>query len=360
MTQAEPEQEAPPARPWVLIPAYQPDEKLIRTAGELSESGRFARILVVNDGSSPDKDEIFGQLEGTPGVTLLRHAVNRGKGQALKTGLNYFLLESGPECPGIVTCDADGQHLAEDIIRVAKAGAADGSFALGVRSFKKGVPFRSWLGNTITKGFFALFTGHYVSDTQTGLRFIPRAQAGFFLKVPYDRFDYEFAALVNATSELKGKVREVPIQAVYLDKNASSHYRSFRDSITICAVLLRYFGLSVSTALLDFAAFAVFFYTLNRMLLAFVIARVLSIIYNFHFARTWVFKARNHLVRQFTKYVSLVIFNMAIAYGFTCLVSNFFGGYVILAKAIAEGALFMFSYIIQRRFILVKDKPDIT
>ncbi|MDR2339292.1 MAG: bifunctional glycosyltransferase family 2/GtrA family protein [Deltaproteobacteria bacterium] len=346
--------------PWVLVPAYQPDEKLLRLAEGLLEGACFSRILVVDDGSSPDKAHIFKSLEGMPTVTVLRHAVNRGKGQALKTGLNHFLLESDPACPGILTCDADGQHLPGDCVKVAEEGAANGAFTLGVRNFGKGVPFRSWLGNTITKILFALFTGHYCSDTQTGLRFVPRSQAGFFLQVPYDRFDYEFAALVNATSELKGKVREVPIETVYLEKNASSHYRSFHDSITICAVFLRYFGLSVSTAILDFVTFGIFYYLLHRLLVAFVIARTISVIFNFHFARTWVFKAKSHLVRQFLKYVGLVLFNMGIAYGFTYLVSYLFGGYVLLAKAIAEASLFLFSFVIQRRFILVKDKPDIT
>ncbi|MDR2198267.1 MAG: bifunctional glycosyltransferase family 2/GtrA family protein [Deltaproteobacteria bacterium] len=354
------EKEKDDSKFWVLIPAYQPDEKLIKLAEELSQTGAFSRIIVVNDGSSEDRDSIFSELKKTPRLTVLSHAVNRGKGQALKTGLNYYLLESGPENLGIVTCDADGQHLTSDIIKVAEAGAEKGVFTLGVRNFGKSVPFRSWLGNSVTKLLFALFTGHFVSDTQTGLRYIPRSQAPFFMKVPYDRFDYEFAALVNATSELKGNVREVPIETVYLDKNASSHYRSFRDSITICAVFLRYFGLSVSTALLDFVTFGVFYYLWHRLLLAFVAARIISVLYNFNFARSWVFKAKNHLLKQFAKYISLVLFNMSIAYAFTYLISHFFGGYVILAKIIAEGTLFLFSFIILRRFILVKDKPDIT
>jgi putative flippase GtrA len=350
-----------PSKPWVLIPAYQPNELLIKLADDLNKTEYFSRILVVDDGSSEDKAHIFEALEKMPRITVLRHAVNRGKGQALKTGLNHYLLESDELSAGIATCDADGQHLPQDIVKVSEAGAKDSAFSLGVRNFGKGVPFRSILGNTITKVLFALFTGHYVKDTQTGLRFIPRSQAGFFLKIPYDRFDYEFAALVNATSELKGNVKEIPIETVYIDKNASSHYRSMQDSITICAVFLRYFGLSVSSAILDFIVFGICIYLGHLgILLSFVIARVVSVIYNFHFARTWVFKAKNHLVKQFLKYIGLVVFNMGLAYAFTLLVVHLLGGkYVLLAKVIAEGSLFLFSFIIQRRFILVKDKPDI-
>ena len=62
------DQDNPPARPWVLIPAYQPDEKLFKTAKELVEADYFARILVVNDGSSPQSDPVFQALKEMPSV----------------------------------------------------------------------------------------------------------------------------------------------------------------------------------------------------------------------------------------------------------------------------------------------------
>ena len=93
----------------VIIPAYKPDGKLLNTLKELVEAG-FDDLLVIDDGSGSEYLPIFEQVEAIPQCTLLRHPVNKGKGAGLKTAMNYF-LENRPEGIGVVTADADGQHL---------------------------------------------------------------------------------------------------------------------------------------------------------------------------------------------------------------------------------------------------------
>jgi len=73
------------ARLGVLIPAYQPDQRLADLAGKLMEAG-FS-VVVVDDGSSAASAPVFQALD--PAV-VLRHEENRGKGRALKTGLAYL------------------------------------------------------------------------------------------------------------------------------------------------------------------------------------------------------------------------------------------------------------------------------
>ena len=75
-------------------------------------------IVLVDDGSGAVFRETFDQAAQFPGVQVLRHAVNQGKGAALKTGINHALCKF-PGLTGIVTADADGQHHPEDIRRVA-------------------------------------------------------------------------------------------------------------------------------------------------------------------------------------------------------------------------------------------------
>ena len=70
----------------VLIPAYEPDEELIRLAKELNEAG-FA-MVVVDDGSGPAYGKIFDEIK--PYAHILTHEENRGKGAALKTGMVYI------------------------------------------------------------------------------------------------------------------------------------------------------------------------------------------------------------------------------------------------------------------------------
>lgn len=74
----------------VVIPAYEPDDKLIKFCKDLHKNG-FKNIIVVNDGSSTGYDALFYETAKVEGCTVLRHAVNQGKGRALKTAFNYIL-----------------------------------------------------------------------------------------------------------------------------------------------------------------------------------------------------------------------------------------------------------------------------
>lgn len=152
----------------------------------------------------------FAETAALPGVRLIRHAANRGKGAALKTAFAE-ILRTFPDAAGVVTADADGQHLPEDIRRVAAASAAHADrVTLGVRSFGgRSVPFRSRLGNLWTCGEFFLLTGIWIRDTQTGLRGIPRARLPRFAALAGDRYD------------------------------GTSHYRPLADTFSTQAALIR-------------------------------------------------------------------------------------------------------------------------
>lgn len=164
----------------ILIPAYKPDQSLLRLAHALKTQDPGAEILVIDDGSGSTYTPIFTELR-LDGATVHTHPVNRGKGAALRTGIEWARANRPGEI--LVTADADGQHLPQDIFRVgvrAESLAASGqrSIILGVRTKpdpnagEEGtkVPLRSRVGNSATVGFFALATGKHVADTQTGLR----------------------------------------------------------------------------------------------------------------------------------------------------------------------------------------------
>src|SRR5258708_3998156 len=136
----------------VLIPAFNPGSILLETVEGLAGIG-FRDFVVVNDGSDPESDWIFERLAGR--CAVLRHAVNLGKGRALRTGLNHFLVHY-PDHQGVVTVDADGQHTAEDAAAIARAIAErPRQLILGSRTFSGTlsgrVPWRSLAGNLITR-----------------------------------------------------------------------------------------------------------------------------------------------------------------------------------------------------------------
>ena len=106
----------------VVIPAYEPDEKLLRLVDELKQQTDY-KIIIVDDGSkNAESKDVFSKLEADSAVTLLHHKVNRGKGRAMKTAFEY-IKDAGFSDDGIITVDADGQHLIKDIVAVSETWA---------------------------------------------------------------------------------------------------------------------------------------------------------------------------------------------------------------------------------------------
>ena len=208
----------------ILIPAYKPDESLVRLAQQITELDAHAEILVVDDGSGSTYVPIFTELAILV-VTIIAHPANRGKGAALRTGLAWARMHRSDQI--VVTADADGQHLPRDILRVGAktermASIGTRALVLGVRTLpdtraeftEPTVPLRSRLGNALTVGFFTLATGTRIADTQTGLRGFTTQMIDWALSLRGDKYEYEFSMLLRA-SRAGVELIELPIVKVY-------------------------------------------------------------------------------------------------------------------------------------------------
>ena len=226
----------------VLIPAYKPDDRLIQLTRELKEEK--LDVLLVDDGGQKPFAPIFEQCRAL-GAEIAVHAVNQGKGRALKTGLNAA-LNIWPDLSGVVTADADGQHTLRDILRIIEAMREHpNALVLGSREFTGDVPFKSRWGNRITRFVYALARGVHVSDTQTGLRGLPACAIPAMITIDGERYEYEMNVLLKLR-DMKLGVVEVPIETIYIDDNSGSHFNPVRDAIRIYAVIFKYLFSSVS------------------------------------------------------------------------------------------------------------------
>ncbi len=221
----------------IIIPAYNPGEELCRVVHELLSRDSSLRFLVVNDGSQASCAPVFEELARYDAVTVLRHAVNLGKGAALKTAFNQALLMEG--LIGVVTADADGQHLAKDILATADMLRRNPSdLVLGIRAFSAKaaaglkqpagpgqpegdagddgppvtVPLRSRIGNAATALVVRFLLGEKIRDTQTGLRGIPLAMLPALLRIKALRYDFEMEMLVAAVNISPESVARVMCQ----------------------------------------------------------------------------------------------------------------------------------------------------
>ncbi len=280
----------------IVIPSYKPDEKLISTVRGILEAG-FTDLIVVDDGGGEKYAEYFRRVEEL-GCTVLIHEVNRGKGAALKTAFRYY-AENRPNSVGLVTADADGQHLPKDIMAVADKLSETHSVVIGARDFTEPhVPPRSKFGNNVTCGVFKIFFGMKIGDTQTGLRGIPTEYVGVLAQADGDRYEYE-THMLFLIKQKEIPFTEVKISTVYIDENSSSHFRVIRDSIRIYDRLIRFILSSLACTVVDISAFFIFFGLLNsvgtlhlRIGVAVLAARLVSAIVNYIANRTVVFRGR--------------------------------------------------------------------
>ncbi len=222
----------------IVLPSLDPDDKFDRVVQGLVEHG-FSHIVIVDDGSDAAHQVHFRRAEDYPQCCVLHHEGNKGKGRALKTAFRY-VRENLPELAGVITIDGDGQHLAEDIIACGERMLAEGNaVVLGCRDFDQpGVPPRSVTGNKTTSRLFYLFYRIRLSDTQTGLRAIPRSLLPSFEEIEGERFEYE----TNMLIKMKHKgipFIEQPITTVYDPEDYSSHYNAVKDSWRIFKVMFK-------------------------------------------------------------------------------------------------------------------------
>lgn len=351
----------------ILIPSLDPYEKTVELISELISVG-IEKIIVVNDGSKKDSQQYFDKIGKNPECIILNHAVNLGKGRAIKTGLNYFLNTfSREEMSGIVTADADGQHSAEDIVKVAfRLTHEKESLILGTRDFNEEiVPFKSKNGNKITTAVFRLLYSKKINDTQTGLRGIPYEFTKTCLKLPGERFEYEINMLIKAVQE-KINIVEEKIQTIYFNSNRATHFDTVKDSARIYRILFgcffRFSFIGLTSYLFDIGLFALFsklfFFNLNAascIFLATVIARIFSSLFNFVSNKCAVFRNKCKFGKTIVKYYVLCVLQALTSWILVTAIFGKIGIDTTIIKSIVDLLLFFISFQIQRRWVFAKE-----
>ena len=355
----------------VVLPSLDPDEKLQCVVDGLLEYG-FTDIILVNDGSKPENLHYFTELaDAHPEITLLHHEKNQGKGAALKTAFAWF-LENRPEAVGVVTVDGDNQHHSADTKDCCLRMMETGKVVLGCRDFTLDhVPARSRFGNHTTSLVFKLFCGMTLSDTQTGLRAVPREAVEVFVHVPGDRFEYETNMLLSM-KENGIAYEEVKIRTVYIEENKSSHFHAIKDSWRIYKLILKHFFRYTLSSLLcagvDTAMFSLFDHLLLSVSVAvhdtvpYILARVISSLLNFFLNQKLVFGAKGSTGKAMLRYYALAIPQLAVQMLLTngvfllLHVSENAGGLRTLWYVIVMAVLYFLSYTIQQRWVFAAHK----
>lgn len=206
----------------VVIPAYN---HAGRVAGVIRDARELPwPLFVVDDGSTDGTRERIGDI---PGVTVIRHGENRGKGAAILTGFGA----AAPAADWVVTMDADGQHRPADawnLVRAVPPGSRPIIVGRREGMDHRHVPWKSRFGRSFSNFWVRASGGPDLLDTQSGFRLYPLPEAGR-LQVRARRFQFEVEILVRASWQGL-PVLEAPVGVVYQPPGERvSHYRGFVD-----------------------------------------------------------------------------------------------------------------------------------
>lgn len=336
------------AHQWIaLIPAYEPGPAL----PELVHQARRAGLepVVVDDGSGDAWREMFADLRDV--ATVLTHERNHGKGRAIKTGLAYIRKNFAGSYV-VVTLDGDGQHKIEDALRVCQtAQEQPDALILGSRTLgEKSVPRRSRFGNAVTRRVYRLATGLSIQDTQTGLRAFSSQLLPVLAEIAGERYEYEMRVLLHCARK-HIPIQEVPIETIYIDNNASSHFSTVKDSCRVYGEILKFSASSFTGFLVDYGLFSLLVSLTGRLVVSNICARAVSASVNFTINRTLVFKSREKLLRTALQYFALAATILLANTLLLRLLAEGLGLNRYAAKLSVEVIMFFVNYLVQRKVI---------
>ena len=214
----------------VIIPAFEAE----RTIGAVVEAVKRQGlpIVVIDDGSRDRTAAVAAER----GALVISHLRNYGKGRALRTGFEYVLRAS---YEGVITMDGDGQHDAEEILTLIRAGEVQHAGMVVGDRMSRGhavMPRARRITNRLMSRVVSLLTRQAIPDSQCGFRMI-RKELLTSVSLKSDRFEIE-TELLLAAAKRRWKTISVPIRTIYHDH--ASHIHPVRDALRFFGVVLRY------------------------------------------------------------------------------------------------------------------------
>lgn len=214
----------------LIIPVYNEGVRFKLLLEEILKFFTRQDIIIIDDGSNDNP------VENIPaGMRFLKHDVNCGKGQALRTGFNYAASEG---YDWVITMDADGQHPPSCISSFIEKINGN-NFQLIAGSRRKnfdGMPFDRRFSNLTTSFIMSVLSGQKILDAQCGFRaynidFINK------IRLSTSSFDTENEILLNAF-QLNVKIGWVDIPAIY--SGEKSHIRRLPDTVRFLKLIIKY------------------------------------------------------------------------------------------------------------------------
>lgn len=348
-----------------MIPAYNPPEDLLIHLKELRDHG-FADIILVDDGSDADRQNVFEQAERINCV-VIRNPNTRGKGNALKAGFAYYLDHDRGKYDGIITLSANVrfpvesvEHIAEGLQKERENGTQ--GLVLGSRDFSDaGLPRASRFGSKISQFISNVLLGIHLKDCMTGLRGIPDTQVELCLGIPGSGYEYETSMVLQFENI---GYREVEARTLPAPPGAERVYRRGKDTFYIVLTMMKRFlmftAVSVSVSIFDIFLFWIFTeYVFTDVpfciIWSTILARIISATVNYIVNRQVVFQTNEDRRKSAAQFLVLSIAQCLTSALLVYLLEKISSGNAVGLKVLVDVMLFFVNYKVQQKFIFVKE-----
>lgn len=199
------------AKIFIVIAAYNEEKSIGAVLDSLNKEG-YHNIVVVDDGSHDNTSSAAKRHK----AHVLRHIMNRGQGAALKTGIDYALLQGADI---VVTFDADGQHNPKDIKAMTEPIIKkEVDVTLGSRYLKQAKTNAPPLRRLYHKiGIMTIWFmyGIRLTDAHNGLRALSR-KAASAIQIKSDRMEHA-SEIIDQIGKNKLSYREIPVEIIYTE-----------------------------------------------------------------------------------------------------------------------------------------------
>lgn len=231
----------------VIIPAKNEAQSLVKLLPEISQAYPDAEIILINDGSDDETQEIAEKHA----TTVVNHPYSKGNGASIKSGARVATGDV------FVFMDADGQHKSEDIARLIDAYKKGYDMVVGARDRNSQASIARLFGNGLYNRVASYMTGHKIQDLTSGFRIVSAEKFKQFLYLLPNGFSYP-TTITMSFFRAGYSVGYLPINAP--KRIGKSHINIVRDGARFFLIIFK-IGTLYSPMKLFLPASFVFFIT---------------------------------------------------------------------------------------------------
>jgi glycosyltransferase involved in cell wall biosynthesis len=214
----------------IVVPAYNAEKTIRAVINGVRKVSPHLEVLIVDDGSN----DYTARVAESAGALVAKHARNKGKGEALRTGFREFLKR---DFKAVITMDADGQHSPLEIPKLVETWLNKrADIVVGTRERHVGtMPMLRIITNTLSSWLVSLSAWQYIPDSQSGYRLLARSVLEN-VETRSKGYGAESEILIKAA--VAGyRIESAPIATIYEDEK--SYINPFKQPLLFIGLIMK-------------------------------------------------------------------------------------------------------------------------